>query len=184
MSAPALLQAFTGLVLVIGVVVTVWQINTTQRNAQEQLQVTQQGQISERFTTAIGQLGDAEKADVRLGGIYGLERVAHDSADYKNSVARVLAAYVRGHAPPVERDEVGEVVGLEELTARTWALEARLPDVQAALTALGKDGLSTAAPPRLRDLDLRGASLNDADLTDVNLAGADLTRARLDGAHL
>ena len=53
----SLLQAFTGLVLVIGVVVTVWQINTTQRNAQEQLQVTQQGQISERFTTAIGQLG-------------------------------------------------------------------------------------------------------------------------------
>ena len=96
----SLLQAFTGLVLVIGIVVTISQITATQRATQSQLRLTQEGQISERFTTAIGQLGDAEKADVRLGGIYGLERVAHDSADYKDSVARVLAAYVRGHAPP------------------------------------------------------------------------------------
>ena len=178
------LQFCTSLVLVIGVVVTISQITATQRATQSQLRLTQEGQISERFTTAIGQLGDAEKADVRLGGIYGLERVAHDSADYKDSVARVLAAYVRGHAPLVERDEVGEVVGLEELTGRMWALETRLPDVQAALTALGKDGLSTAAPPRLRELDLRGASLNDADLTDVWLDGANLTGAVLGGANL
>ena len=79
-----------------------------------------------------------------------------------------------------------ELVGLEELTPTTQALEARLPDVQAALTTPGKDGLSTAAPPQLRDLDLRGASLNDADLTDAdgaNLTDADL-RGDLTGAHL
>src|SRR4051794_23596585 len=41
--------------------------------------ITQQGHITDRYTTAISQLGD-DKLDVRLGGIYALERLAIDSA--------------------------------------------------------------------------------------------------------
>jgi hypothetical protein len=38
-------------------------------------------QITERFTRAIDQLGDRDRLDVRLGGIYALERIARDSVD-------------------------------------------------------------------------------------------------------
>ncbi|WP_190824624.1 hypothetical protein [Saccharopolyspora pogona] len=38
----------------------------------------QQQQITERFSTAIEQLG-SDKLQIRLGGIYALERIAHDS---------------------------------------------------------------------------------------------------------
>src|SRR4051812_24926990 len=38
------------------------------------------GQLTERFTRAIDQLGSTS-LDVRLGGIYALERIARDSAD-------------------------------------------------------------------------------------------------------
>lgn len=40
-------------------------------------QLTEQGQVTERYTKAIEQLG-SEKLDVRIGGIYALERVARD----------------------------------------------------------------------------------------------------------
>ena len=59
------------------------------------------GQITERFTRAIDQLGHPE-LDVRLGGIYALERIARDSQDDHPQVVEVLTAYVREHArwPP------------------------------------------------------------------------------------
>jgi hypothetical protein len=51
------------------------------------------GQITERFTRSIDQLGSPE-LDVRLGGIYALERIARDSRDDHPQVVEVLTAYV------------------------------------------------------------------------------------------
>jgi hypothetical protein len=48
------------------------------RIAQENLAVTQQGHITDRFTKAIDQLG-ATNVEVRVGGIYALGRIAEDS---------------------------------------------------------------------------------------------------------
>ena len=41
-------------------------------------ELTEQGQVTDRYTKAIEQLG-SDKLDVRIGGIYALERVAGDS---------------------------------------------------------------------------------------------------------
>jgi len=49
------------------------------------LETTREGQITERFTRAIDQLGHAH-LDVRLGGIYGLERIARDSPDNRVAI--------------------------------------------------------------------------------------------------
>jgi hypothetical protein len=69
------------------------------------LQVNREGQITERFTRAIDQLGEADdkgapQLEIRLGGIYALERIARDSPerDY-STVMEVLTAYVRQNAP-------------------------------------------------------------------------------------
>src|SRR5262249_30993601 len=65
------------------------------------LRTTQDGQITDRFTKAIGQIGDKELA-VRLGGIYALERIANDSPKDHWQIMEVLTAYVRDNAswPP------------------------------------------------------------------------------------
>jgi hypothetical protein len=65
-------------------------------NAQEELRLTRQGQITERFTRAIDQLG-SEKLEIRLGGIYALERFDKESPEraYHGTVMEVLTAYVR-----------------------------------------------------------------------------------------
>jgi hypothetical protein len=60
-----LLQGIGGTVLLLGAYFTYRQLQT----ARDQLQIAQEGQITERFSRAIEQLG-SDKEDVQLGGIY------------------------------------------------------------------------------------------------------------------
>jgi hypothetical protein len=77
-----LVQLIGGAALLGGLYFTAQTLRTSQetlRVNQKTLETTQQGQITERFTKAIEQLGDKERLMVRLGGIYALERIAKDS---------------------------------------------------------------------------------------------------------
>jgi hypothetical protein len=145
--------------------------------------LTQQGQITDRYTRAIEQLG-SEKQDVRLGGIYALERIANDSAQDRATIVEVLTAFVRGHAPwPPEQPGQPEgdlaVDALKPL--RSWA-----PDVQAALTVLGRRKPSAGDAHRLdfETTDLRHADLLRVDLRASSFAHARLQKARLTNARL
>jgi uncharacterized protein YjbI with pentapeptide repeats len=62
--------------------------------ARRTLELTEQGQVTDRFTKAVEQLG-SDKLDIRIGGIYGLERIAGDSARDHPTVMEVLSAFVR-----------------------------------------------------------------------------------------
>ena len=64
----------------------------------DRLQVAREGQITDRFTKAIEQLGN-EKLEVRLGGIYSLERIAKESLEDHWPIVEVLTTFVREHAP-------------------------------------------------------------------------------------
>jgi hypothetical protein len=64
----AVLQGLAGLVIVIGAVATWWQVH-----------ISREGQITDRFTKAVDQLG-SPNIGVRIGGIYALERIAKNSA--------------------------------------------------------------------------------------------------------
>src|SRR5215218_2792189 len=68
------------------------QAQDSDRQAREQLEVAARGQVTERFTRAIDQLGHAN-LDVRVGGIYALERIARDSPEDRAAVAEVLMAF-------------------------------------------------------------------------------------------
>jgi hypothetical protein len=57
-------------------------------------QVNREAQATERFTRAIAQLGD-DNLDIRLGGIYALERIARGSRTDHWPVVEVLTAFVR-----------------------------------------------------------------------------------------
>src|SRR6266508_446828 len=174
-----LLQGIGGAVILLGAYFTYRQLQT----GREQLQIAQQGQVTERFTRAIDQLGHAE-LDVRLGGIYALERIANDSPDDRTAIAEVLTAFVRGHAPWPPK--LAGQHRAEAPIAQVPELQVRAPDVQAALTVLGR----RQPLPRLRgrlDLeatDLRKARLGDADLKGVSLSSANLQEALLDGVEL
>ena len=86
-------------------------------------EITEQGQVTDRYTKAIEQLG-SDKLDVRIGDIYALERVARDSPRDHPTVMEVLSAFIREHShkPWPEPDPASRE---QELSTR--------PDVQAAV---------------------------------------------------
>jgi hypothetical protein len=59
------------------------------------LQLNRRGQLTERFTRAIDQLGqlEPERLAVRLGGIFALEQIALDSEELHWPVLEVLTAF-------------------------------------------------------------------------------------------
>jgi hypothetical protein len=65
--------------------------------------VAHEGQITERFTRAVDQLG-SDKLEIRLGGIYALERIAKDSADKDHwTIMEILTAFVRERSPVIHQ---------------------------------------------------------------------------------
>jgi hypothetical protein len=172
-----LLQGLGGLALLLGAFYTYQQVQTGRR----QLHIAQQGQVTERFTRAIDQLG-SDHLDVRLGGIYALERIARDSPEDRATIGEVLTAYIRGHAPwPPRLDgQPPAEAAIEDVPE----LQVRAPDIQASLTVLGRGGFAER-PRKLGDqLDLHTVDLRRANLLYANLDGASFGRANLAGATL
>jgi membrane protein implicated in regulation of membrane protease activity len=194
-----LLTLGAGLVALAALVFTALNFSLLRRNSEQTdrwqrqtHELTGQGQVTDRYTKAIEQLG-SDKLDVRIGGIYALERIARDSPRDHPTVMEVLTAFIREHShepwPPPDTGSPEQ----QRLTR---------PDVQAAVTVVGRrDAKRDIQPAYLfhASLDLNHATLTSADLiradltranlfradlTGTNLAGADLTDANLGGANL
>ena len=140
-----------------------------------------------------------DKLEVRLGGIYALERIARDSPTDQNAVTEVLATYVRQHAPwRLEQTQSKRVRAdvqaiLTVLGRRAWAggeeetLDLHETSLAAAYLPFARFGRAYLYEANLRgamlySADLRGAwlwkaHLHDAVLEDAHLEGADLTAA-------
>ena len=132
--------------------------------------LSREGQVTDRYTKAIEQLG-SDKLDVRIGGIYALERIARDSAKDHPIVMEVLTAFIREHSR--EQWPLSDA-GRPEQERLTR------PDVQAAVTVIGRRDAKRDILP----IDLAGADLTRAHLTGAHLLGAVLTDAHLARAHL
>jgi hypothetical protein len=133
-------QIVGGAALLGGLYFTTQTLRTSQetlRVNQKTLETTQQGQITERFTKAIEQLGDKDRLMIRLGGIYALERIARDSESDHWAVMEVLTAFVREQAPATtkppdntsRKGKTKESLDEQELPAA---------DIQAILTVIGQ----------------------------------------------
>ena len=144
------------------------------------VEVAQEGQITERFTRAIDQLGSNNLA-VILGGIYALERIARDSEKDHWPIMEVLTAYVRA-----------ESAWTAEKESQDGDPPALPPYIQAILTVLGRRRVEFDPPGKcldlshtdLRNADLLRASLAPVNLLHANLAGAMLIQVDLQGAAM
>jgi hypothetical protein len=152
------------------------------RESQERTQrLTEQGQITDRFTRAIAQLGETDekgnpKLEIRLGGIYALERISKDSPDRDYStVMEVLSAYVRQHTPTHSEEDTKPT----EQTVPTASLEGPRIDIKAVLDVIGRRQ-EDRVPERYR---IR-PDFQSINFSRTNLVGADLSRANLSGANL
>ncbi|MFD6275788.1 pentapeptide repeat-containing protein [Streptomyces sp. NPDC060209] len=167
--------------------------------ASKELRISEQGQITNRFNAAVTNLG-SESVDVRLGGVYGLERIMQDSVRDHPTVVSVLTAYVRRHAPlpgaGAEKRQTAsqEVVPATDIEAVMDVLAKRPLDVDEVfrldvsrtdLRGLRSgQGGSKFAGMVFQEADLSGADLNGANLISANLTDAVLRTSSLIGARL
>lgn len=139
--------------------------------------LTREGHITDRYAKSVEQIGH-ENSDVRLGGIFALERIARNSIVDRNTVVEVLTAFVREHTRDGPRNpKDGKVTA----------------DVQGALTVLGRFPIERSEPPRrhmdfyhcgLSDADLMGADFRNAMFYYCQLVDTRFAGACLDGAGL
>jgi len=187
------LQGVGGILVAAGVVAT-WR----------QLLISRDAQITERFTRAVDQTG-SEKLNVRLGGIYALERIAKNSQADRTVISELLTAFVRVHAPWTAREANGSAPEpLPSVDQLAW-LSDRAPDVQAAMHVLGRRpaahgevrlqlsrvdlrrsylSRSRLVSANIRHSSLAGAWLRYTRLDDGDLVNTDLRQANLEGASL
>ncbi len=169
------------------------QIENQQAN-REQERLTQERQITERFTQAIEQLGAVDEGgekrlELRLGGIYALGRIARDSERDHWPIMQILTMYVRVNAPVQQVDYrqlhlLAQEIGLDQ----TLPMMQPSPDVEAILQVFRERerylGNGEAASFDLVRADLRGAQLYEAHFESSNFSWSNLDTAHLWGTKL
>jgi hypothetical protein len=175
-----------GIAVAAGAVVAALNFRETSRQNRAVLELQRRGQVTERFTRAIEQLGQRgdEKLDVRIGAIYALEQIAQDSAELHWPIIEVLTAYLREHAAvSADRQPAAgpapEAAGPPDGSPPIPADPTVRPsaDQQAIATVIGRRRTE-------RDPDGQHLNLSGVSLPGVNWARAHLERANLGGAHL
>jgi hypothetical protein len=156
-----LLQSLAGLALLVGAVFTA-----------RTYALNKQGQITDRFTKAIGQLGERDRLDVRVGAIYALERIARDSERDYGPIMAVLSAFLHVTVPASGFD------------ARSDSHRRPPADVEAALTVISRRDRRHDLKEATQDAAILYPSLSDLDLWGVFLFGDHLEGLRLHRTHL
>ncbi len=170
-------QILSGVAVLTGLIFAWQQLGQTSNN----LRVSEEGQITDRFSRAVDQLG-SDQYTIRLGGVYALERIARDSPRDYGPVMEVLTAFARQESP------VGPGASA---TSAPSAPEAPA-DVQAVFKVIGRR-TETQIKAELAEghgcLDLTRVNAVGVDLADANLQntcwdGSDLRGAIISGANL
>lgn len=125
--------------------------------------LTREGHITDRYAKAIEHLGSSN-ADVRIGGIYSLARIARDSHVDAQMIIEVLTAFVREHTR----------------TGHRKPSDAKIEaDVQTAISVLAtRPNIHREQQP----LDFYHSGLNDANFRHGDFRKAMFYYSRLDGA--
>ena len=159
------------------------------RTATQNTEIAEQGLTVDRLNRAIKQLAH-KKLYVRVGGLRGLEQIAHTQKEERMKIAHILASFIRTQA--VKNYKENELMMKEEFDAHR---ENRL-DIEIAVTILsriasklekqkqfGQHGENKYDLCSLENLDLRGLRFENVDLSEFALEGTDFSGAWLRGTN-
>ncbi|WP_394615271.1 pentapeptide repeat-containing protein [Lentzea sp. JNUCC 0626] len=140
--------------------------------------------ITDLYTKAVEQLG-SEKAPVRLGGLYALERLAQDNPPQRQTIVNVLCAYLRmPYMLPSEQSVVDvQAALLDSNLERSQEREVRLA-AQRILANHLRPGDGDAPDVKFWpdiELDFTNAVLINLDFANIAAGRAVFVNARFDG---
>ncbi len=144
-----------------------------------------QRRVTELYTKAVEQLGH-DRAEVRLGGLYALERLAQDNAEHRQTVVDVICAYLR---MPFEReteennDRSGRAVSEERRHDARQELQVRMTAQRLLSRHLQDPDITRPPVPYWKGMiiDLSGAHLIEADFSHCRVYQVDFSDTIFDG---
>ncbi|EMD24283.1 pentapeptide repeat-containing protein [Amycolatopsis azurea] len=141
--------------------------------------------ISDLYLKAVEQLG-ADKAPVRLAGLYALDRLAQDNPPQRQTIVNVISAYLR---MPYELPEKPPDPGAEKEIHDEYRSDIQEREVRTTAQRILTDHLDPTFQEGKRfwpdiDLDLSGALLIDVMFRDCRLNNARFSNARFCGDTL
>lgn len=164
------------------------------------LNVAKEGQITERFTRAVDQLGNPAQ-EIRLGGVHALGRISKESKKDYSTIMTILADYVRINSNIYNHSEnrypkygsFSMDILANETTTSDVLDGVVSTDIQATLNVIGEHK-SFFNSEKDKRLGMKGAFLRGADLTGLhfegvifswaNLESTKIVETHLDGANL
>lgn len=193
-----LAQIIGGLILLIGLYFTAMNLKIAQKSADTTSKGTLEGQITERFTKAVAQLGENKK-QINIGGIYALERLARDYSKSTGDLSEDV--FDRDENAPTDYWAIMEILTAYVRVNSSWrqelgnkAITRLADDVQAVVNVLKrrdgsyfqKESAKFREPDRLNlnETNLRRANLEGAPLEGVNFKEAHLEEALIANARL
>jgi hypothetical protein len=197
----------TGATIVLGTGGAAYLLLAYRRQRLEEVD-TRERRITELYSKAVEQLGH-EKAPVRLGALYSLERLAQDNPEHRQTVIDVVCAYLRmpyalpapsdpdagqvkQAVPPAEdgvpaahpmpgQDPAHEELQVRQTAQRILATHLRFPPGDLGATAQRRrPSVRQAFWPGI-SLDLTGAALIDFNFASVSVRQALFGRASFQG---
>ena len=139
--------------------------------SEKQASIAAEQEVSDRYNAAVKELGN-HSLEVRLGGLYVLQRIMQDSPREQLTVVPVMCAFIRHHSPPHRSSQA--------------SLAPRPDDVQAALAIVASRTIifDRSTVIDLDNIELANAEFAGGNFTRAYLPGADLSRADLTRANL
>lgn len=200
---PGVAALITVVVSLVSIRATISATNGQLRISNGQLRISEQRQITDRYNAAVTNLG-SRSIDIRLGGIYALQRLMYDSPRDQSTIIAVLCAFVRDQSasikkppkssfslPPADIQAALTVVGTRNAANDGHTTVIDFDRAQLANAIIGHDNLTGAtfvaanlSGAWLTRASLHGATLGGADLSGAHLTGADLTGAGFRQANL
>lgn len=144
--------------------------------------LTREGQITDRLTTAMNQLGELD-ATQRVAAIFALGRVARDSRADHPTVMMLLGEHLRGVCPAVDQDgkpkALGNRSGVDpEVRAVAMVLRSRRVRWDSHEPRMNLSSID------FRNAPLQGVNLRRADLGKSNFRGGFLSDANLSSTRM
>lgn len=144
--------------------------------------LSRRGQLADRYAKAC-ELLDSESLEKRLGGLYSVEQIMHDSSHDHGKCITLLSSFVRTRRLVVGWFDRPDWI---EMHAESREHQELPVDIAAAMTILaGRPERPEPGRCDLRGVDLRSLSLRKYDFPDApSLRSMFLTRADLSSADL
>jgi uncharacterized protein YjbI with pentapeptide repeats len=162
-----------------GAVALVFAYNLTKDN--QTIEQTQSQAAATTFAEGVKLFKEGDP-NVRASGIYLLERVASNRAEYREPIANALVSFIRSKTPTVRSAKAGRIDVDVRAAVHVLGRTAIIPEN--ATTTLNLDGVNLAGADFSYLPGFAGRRLDGADLRVANFIGANLRGTQMSGAEM